>query len=190
MRHDGRVALSDVFASNLLVRWLRGDPGRYDLLTHMIGARLGDRLLTCGAGDPGLVTAMARVTGLSGRAVAQATSREEATRLESAAERAGVLVEVMEAPAGATPFAEGDFDLVLIDAVSAPIGVHLPEARRVLRAGGRVVLVVRQKQDGAPTPAQVQQLTAQHFRGARILLERDGVAIVEALKGQRSETAG
>ena len=49
------MALSDVFASNILVRWLRGDPGRYDLLTRMVGARLGDRLLAVGAGDPGLV---------------------------------------------------------------------------------------------------------------------------------------
>lgn len=189
MRHDVDVPLSDVFASNLLVRWLRGDPGRYDLLTHMIGARLGDRLLTCGAGDPGLVTAMARVTGLSGRAVAQAASPDEATRLEAAAERAGVLVEVIQAPPGGLPFAEGDFDLVLIDAVSSPVGVQLPEARRVLRGGGRVVLVVRQKAAGAPSAEQIQQLTAEHFKGARVLLERDGVAIVEALKGQSPTSA-
>lgn len=183
MRHDDAVPLSDVFASNIFVRWLRGDPGRYQLLTQMIGARLGDRLLTCGAGDPGMVAAMARVTGLSGRAVAQAAAAEEAARLEAAAERAGVLVEVIQAPAGALPFAEGDFDLVLIDAVSTPVGVQLPEARRVLRGGGRVVLVVRQKAAGAPNAQQVQQLTAEHFKGARVLLERDGIAIIEALKG-------
>lgn len=190
MRHDDSVPLSDVFASNILVRWLRGDPGRYDLLTHMIGARLGDRLLTCGAGDPGLVAAMARVTGLSGRAVAQASSADDAAGLEAAAERAGVLVEVVQAPPGALPFADGDFDLVLIDAVSAPVGVLLPQARRVLRPGGRVVLIVRQKAESAPSAQQIQQLTATHFKGARVLLERDGFAIVEALKGQSTTTAG
>lgn len=184
MRHDDSVPLSDVFASNILVRWWRGDPRRYDLITHMIGARLGDRLLTCGAGDPGLVAAMARVTGLSGRAVAQAASAGEAAQLEAAAEHAGVLVEVIQAPPGALPFAEGDFDLVLIDAASTPVGVQLPEARRVLRGGGRVVLVVRQKAEGAPSAQQVQKLTAEHFKGARVLVERDGVGIVEALKGQ------
>lgn len=177
------MALSDVFASNILVRWLRGDPGRYELLTRMIGARLGDRLLTSGAGDPGLVTAMARVTGLSGRAVAHAASPDDAARLEAAAERAGVLVEVVEAPPGTLPFVEGDFDLVLIDTASAPVGILLPEARRVLRSGGRVVLVVRQKVEGAPSADQIQQITAEQFRGARILLERDGYALVEALKG-------
>lgn len=178
------MALSDLFASNLLVRWLRGDSSRFDLLTHMIGARLGDRLLTCGAGDPGLVAAMARVTGLSGRAVAQASDGEEAGRLATTAERAGVLVEVVEAPPGSLPFSEGDFDLVLIDVPSAPIGPLLPEARRVLRSGGRVVLVVRQKAEGSPSVDQVRQITGEHFRGARILFDRDGYALVEALKGQ------
>ena len=177
------VSLSDVFASNALVRWLRGDPGRYELLTRMIGARLGDRFLSFGAGDPALIAALARVTGLSGRAVAHAASRDEASRLESSAEAAGVLVEVVESSSDRVPFDEGDFDLVLVDAVSAPFARLLPEIRRVLRPGGRVVLVVRQKQTGAPRPADVQAATGLHFRGARVLFERDGFGIVEALKG-------
>ena len=177
------MALSDVFASNILVRWLRGDPGRYDLLTRMIGARLGDRLLTCGAGDPGLATAVAKVTGLSGRAVAQAVDADEAARLQATAERAGVLLEVVQVPVGALPFSEGDFDLALLDAVSTDLPAVLPEVRRVLRPGGRVVLVIRQKAAGAPRPAEVQRVTGDHFRGARVLFERDGYAIVEALKG-------
>ena len=142
------VSLSDVFASNALVRWLRGDPGRYELLTRMIGARLGDRVLSFGAGDPGLVAALAKVTGLSGRAVAHAASTDEAGRLEATAEAAGVLVEVIESPDDRLPFEEGDFDLVLVDAVSAPFAALLPEIRRVLRPGGRVVLVIRQKGAG------------------------------------------
>jgi SAM-dependent methyltransferase len=178
------VSLSDVFASNALVRWLRGDPGRYELLTRMIGARLGDRVLSFGGGDPGLVAALARVTGLSGRAVAHAASTGEATRMEATAEAAGVLVEVIESPANRLPFKEGDFDLVLVDAVSAPFAALLPEIRRVLRSGGRVVLVIRQREPGAPPSAAVHAATGLHFRGARVLFERDGFGIVEALKGQ------
>jgi hypothetical protein len=159
------VSLADVFASNALVRWLRGDPGRYDLLTRMIDARLGDRLLTAGAGDPGLVAALAKVTGLSGKAIARAATPQEAHTLQEAAERAGVLVEV-------------------VDVVSAPVAELLPEIRRVLRQGGRVVLVVRRKAADAPAPASVQATCATHFKGARVLFDRDGVAIVEALKGQ------
>ena len=45
-------------------------------------------------------------------------------------------------------------------------------------------IVVRQKAEGAPSAQQIQQLTAEQFKGARILLERDGFALVEALKGQ------
>lgn len=180
------VALSDVLASNILVRWLRGDPGRYELLTRMVGARLGDRMLSFGAGDPGLVAALAKVTGLSGRAVAHATIAEDAHRLVSTAEAAGVLVEVVEAAPTALPFDEGDFDLALVDVVSAPFGTLLPEIRRVLRPGGRVVLVVRLKVEGAPRPADVLAATSAHFKGARVLFERDGFGIVEALKGQPS----
>jgi SAM-dependent methyltransferase len=180
------VPLWDVFASNALVRLLRGDPGRYDLLTRMIGARLGDRMLACGAGDPGLVAALAKVTGLSGRAVAHATSPDDASRFLATAESAGVLVEVVESPPTTLPFTEGEFDLALVDAVSAAVATLLPEVRRVLRPGGRVVLVVRQKVAGAPSPADVQAATAVHFKGARVLFDRDGYGIVEALKGQSS----
>lgn len=180
------MALSDVFASNPLVRWLRGDPGRYDLLTRMIGARLGDRMLACGAGDPGLVTAIGKVTGLSGRAVAHALSPDDAAVLSGTAERQGVLVEVVESAPDGLPFSEGDFDLVLVDAVSAPVATLLPEIKRVLRPGGRVVLVVREKVPNAPAPTEVQSATAAHFRGARVLFDRDGYGIVEALKGQAS----
>ncbi|MCC6162899.1 MAG: methyltransferase domain-containing protein [Acidobacteria bacterium] len=179
------MSLSAVFASNALVRWLRGDPGRYDLLTRMVGARLGDRMLSCGAGDPGLVTAIAKVTGLSGRAVALAATPDEAARLTNAAEHAGVLLEVIESsPDAPLPFEDGEFDIVLVDAVSAPVAALLPDIRRVLRGGGRVVLVVREKAAGAPAPADVQAATASHFKGARVLYHRDGHGIVEALKGQ------
>jgi len=178
------VALSDVFASNLLVRWLRGDPSRYDLITTMVGVRLGDRLVCCGAGDPALTAALAKVTGLSGRAVAHAATKDEAAVLAAGAERAGVLLEVVEGPAGALPLADGEFDLAVIDAASALVDRLLPECRRVLRSGGRVVSVVRVKAPGAPSADEVLRATSQHFRGARILLDRDGYALVEALKGQ------
>lgn len=178
------MALSDLFAANVLVRWLRGDPGRYDLLTQMVGVKLGDRLLASGAGDPGLVTSLAKVTGLSGRAAAHATSPDDAALLESAAEHAGVLLEVTTSPDATWPYGDGEFDLVVVDAASSEPAAVLPEARRVLRHGGRVVLVVREKATSAPAVDAVHRATFQYFKGARVLFQRDGYALVEALKGQ------
>jgi hypothetical protein len=75
---------------------------------------------------------------------------------------------------------------VLVDAASAAVAVLLPQIKRVLRSGGRVVLVVRQNASGAPTAEDMRSATAFHFKGARVLFDRDGYGIVEALKGQPS----
>ena len=37
------MGLSDLFANNLLVKLLRGDNSRYELIASMVGTRLGDR---------------------------------------------------------------------------------------------------------------------------------------------------
>lgn len=174
---------SDVFASNVLVRWLRGDPHRYDLAVTMVGVRLGDRLLTFGASEPALVAALGRVTGLSGRAMAHARDGSEAARLQQGAERAGVLVEVVESTGAGVPIPDGYVDLVVVDAVSTPISSVLSETRRLLRPGGRLVAITRTKAAGAPSPSDVQREVAEAFRGARVLVERDGWAFIEALKG-------
>ncbi len=112
---------------------------------------------------------------------ARPTTRLGCCRRQS---RPACCVDVEEGTQTPLPYAEGDFDLALVDAVSAPVAMLLPEIRRVLRSGGRVVLVIRQKVPQAPAPADVLHATSAHFRGARVLYERDGLAIVEALKGQ------
>lgn len=176
------MSLSDVFASNLLVRWLRGDPNRYDLVVTMVGVRMGQQMLVLGAREPGLTAALARVTGLSGGAHARADDAAGAQRLESAASKDGVLLDVSHGPASPLPFDAGTLDLVVVDAVGGPPSVDYGEVARVLRPGGRVLVVTRTKTEGAPSVESLHQTVAARFRAARVLDHGNGWAFVEALK--------
>lgn len=181
------MALSDVFASNILVRWLRGDPSRYDLPVTMIGVRMGDRLLVLGAHEPGLTAALAKGTGLSGGANARAGDAASATRLEAAANEAGVLLDVTHGPFSPLPFPDGQLDVVVIDAIGHAPQVDVAEVKRVLRPGGRILAVTRTKPDGGPSVAALQQAVGAVFRATRTLDNREGWAFVEALKPGASD---
>lgn len=176
------MALSDVFASNVLVRWLRGDPSRYDLPVTMVGVRMGDRLLVLGAHEPALTAALAKVTGLSGGASARAADAAGASRLEAAASEAGVLLEVSSGPPRPLPFADGQLDLVVVDAVGRLPDVDFNEVRRVLRGGGRVLAITRTTPEGGPAVEALHRTVGATFRAARILDRQHGWAFVEALK--------
>lgn len=176
------MALSDVFASNIFVRWLRGDPSRYDLVVTMVGIRMGDRLLVLGADAPALTATLARVTGLSGGASARALSPEEAARLEAAASEAGVLLDVTVGPYTSLPQPDGSLDVVVVDAVHQAPEVDYDEVARVLRPGGRVLVVSETKTGRGPAVATLREAVAASFRAVRVLDDRKGWVFVEALK--------
>ncbi len=176
------MALSDVFASNIFVRWLRGDPSRYDLAVTMIGIRMGDRLLVIGADAPVLTAALARVAGLSGGAGARVTSPEQAASLEAAASEAGVLLDVSVGPLSPLPHQDGSLDVVVVDAVRQPPEVDYDEVARVLRPGGRVIVVIEARKGAPPDVEGVRRRVAAAFRAVRVLDDRKGWVFVEALK--------
>jgi SAM-dependent methyltransferase len=176
------MALSDVFASNILVRWLRGDPSRYDLPVTIIGVRMGIRLLVLGSREPALTAALARVTGLSGGAMAHASDAAGAERLQAAADEAGVLLDVTHGPPVPLPMGDGSLDLVVVEAIGGLPDADFHEIRRVLRPGGRVVAMSRSKVPGAPSAQALQQAVGAVFKAARILADHNGWAFVEALK--------
>ena len=98
-----------------------------------------------------------------------------------------MLVEVVESPTTVLPFEEGDFDLVLVDAVSAPVDDAPARDPAGAQAGGRwSCWCVRRRCPVRPRPPPCRPPPALHFKGARVLFERDGFGIVEALKGQTS----
>jgi SAM-dependent methyltransferase len=107
-----------------------------------IGARPGERGLDVGCG-PGLLAAeLAREVGAQGRIVAMDRS---ADMLAAAGERLkGQPVGFVLADAAALPFAEAGFDFVVVVQVYLyvpDIARALTEAARVLRPGGRLVVV-------------------------------------------------
>src|SRR5262245_34120863 len=128
-----------------MFRWFR--PSSLDPLSvSMVGAKLGDRLLVIGCGDPKLIAALAIKAGLTGRACAVDASAERAEAAGRVALTEGALVEVSQADLHALPFDPAAFDLVVLrDVLDAHAqGQQLAviqEAHRVLRSGGRCMVI-------------------------------------------------
>jgi ubiquinone/menaquinone biosynthesis C-methylase UbiE len=179
----------------------RGDP--YMLVVGMAGVKLGDRVVQLGCPHGGRMAAVAAKVGLSGRAVAVTANEAEAARARKGAAAAGVLVEVETAPSTRLPLDDGSFDLVVIDDTGAMLASMRPEDRvatvrealRVLRQGGRVMVIGAARRGGlaalltraaaGPQLDPAPSLEAEGFRSVRLLAERDGLTFVEAIKPRR-----
>ena len=176
----------------------RNDP--FTLVVGMTGVKMGDRLVQVGCADGGRLAAVALKVGLSGRAVAVVPDDASAGRVRKGAERAGVLVEIEIAPPTHLPLEDDAFDLAVIDETGGLLATMreddratvVGEARRVVRPGGRVMVIgaVRRGGLGAlftraqSTPAFDPKplLAGDRFRAVRTLAERDGLVFIEALK--------
>jgi ubiquinone/menaquinone biosynthesis C-methylase UbiE len=172
------------------------------LAVTMAGVKLGDRLLAIGLGDPGLTAALAAKAGLTGRACGVDADEARAKSAAAAIEREGVLIEASRAPWGMLPFDEGSFDVVvvrdvLMDLPAQARALAACEARRVLRPGGRVIVVEaaprgglvgallnRQKSDPdySASGGAVNALTRAGFVAVRQLAEHDGLTFVEGIR--------
>jgi ubiquinone/menaquinone biosynthesis C-methylase UbiE len=180
----------------------RKGPGPYALAVAMSGIRMGERLLWIGAQEAAMFGAVAKKVGLSGRAAAVVDSEAGAGRIRDAAARAGVLVDLETAAAEHLPFDADSFDIVVI---AGPVGLVeglapdaqlavLTEARRVLRPGGRMLVVERfahRRLFGLMAPGDRADLTGQQaeaalqaagFRPVRTLARREGLLFIEGLK--------
>ena len=157
------------------------------LQVAMTGVRMGENYLQIFCSDSTLTRGLATKTGLSGVAALAAPDAAHAKRANAAAAKAGVLIDVKVAPPTELAWDDGSFDMVVIDntdgayaALSAGDRAQcLTEARRVVRAGGRVEFIERTAQSSDAETA----LIAAGFKPVRTLAERDGFRFLEGLKG-------
>jgi ubiquinone/menaquinone biosynthesis C-methylase UbiE len=177
------------------------------LSVSMAGVKLGDRLLVVGCSDPRLIAALAAKAGLTGRACALDEDSARAEKAEQVALQEGALIETFAAPYHSMPFDPASFDVVVLRDVvrgratipgpvpAAGAGL-LSEVRRVLRAGGRCLVIETSQHRGpsglaalfgspAPSEASAEShalnaaLTSAGFVAVRTLAEREGLLFVE-----------
>jgi ubiquinone/menaquinone biosynthesis C-methylase UbiE len=182
-----------------MFKWFR--PAAIDPLSvSMAGAKLGDRVLVIGCGDPQLIAALGAKVGLSGRTCAVDDSSDRATEAGRIALKEGVLVETSAATLDTLTFADRSFDVVVVRGTSGVTGAaRVPvfqEALRVLRPGGRCVVIDTIARAGGiaallgaqsrATPTEddgtVDTLKGLGFVAVRVLAEREGVRFIEAVK--------
>jgi ubiquinone/menaquinone biosynthesis C-methylase UbiE len=164
------------------------------LVVAMAAVRMGDRLLVVGCTDPKVVAQLAAKPGLTGRTCAVDEDQERSARAARAAEAAGALVEAESAPVTALRHESDSFDVVVVSHLLSRLPEPrrqpcLAEAARVLRPGGRCVVVQAGRRGGmaglfAGTPAMSaadieQLLQSAGFRAVKTLTEREGLVFVE-----------
>jgi len=167
----------------------------------MSGVRMGERALQIGIDDPSLAGTIAAKVGLSGHAAIAVNDDRNAAKARAAAATAGVLVDVQVTPLDSLPFPSDSFDAIVLHGAAGALpsledalGVAmLREGHRVLRTGGRIVILeggrrrgvgawLRARQQPLHPGAVVDALSAAGFRAARSLAEREGYRFTEGLK--------
>ena len=188
-----------MFFREVLFRTLRLEP----LPITMTGVRMGEQLLQIGIDDPVTVGALAKKVGLSGVNALVAPDEATARRAKAAADAAGVLIDVQVARWRAFPFEAASFDLVVLHSARGLLATLPPEervgclqeCRRMLRNGGRIIIVESAPRGGfagllrshrvdehyARGGSAEGALKAEGFRPVRVLGEAEGYIFTEGL---------
>ena len=174
----------------------KSEPGE-PLVVTMAALRIGDRLLVVGCSETSLVAQLAAKPGLTGRACAVDETPERTAHAATVAEREGALLEVVTAPVTMLPYDAESFDVVVVSHLLPLLTAErrvpgLCEAARVLRAGGRCVVVQAARRSGLAglvpggpqMPASEIEAAMQTagLRAVRTIAERDRLVFVEGAR--------
>lgn len=171
----------------------------------MTGVRMGERLLQVGFDSAATITALARKVGMSGTNALATPSEADAERARSASAAGGVFIDVQATPSLRFPFEPGTFDLVVVHSTRGLIAAAAPNERvallqesfRMLRPGGRVIVIERGKRGGLAALFGSQQedthyaaaggaagaLKAEGFAAVRVIGEAEGYKFTEGVRG-------
>jgi ubiquinone/menaquinone biosynthesis C-methylase UbiE len=184
----------------ILLRLLKGGRTRAmdPLQVSMTGVRMGERFLQVGCHDRALLSGLAAKAGLSGTAAVATTDAAAARRAAAVGAKVGALIEVRSIEGRGLPFDADQFDMVVIDDTDGSFAAieagarldYLRDARRVVRAGGRVEVVEGLGGGGLfrgaiSRPAgydMLHDLVAAGFKPSRLLAEKDGFRFLEGLR--------
>jgi ubiquinone/menaquinone biosynthesis C-methylase UbiE len=180
------------------VGWFRRTAPSEPLAVTMAAVKLGDRFLAVGVDDPPLIAALASKSGLTGQARVIDPDAERLEQARAAIEGEGALVDVIRAPWGLWPLDAGSVDVAVISNLLPTLpadarGRSVAETLRVLRPGGRVVVIESVRRGGIAAlmskpnvessyAGAVQTLKDEGFAAVRQLAETGGVIYVEGIK--------
>jgi len=166
------------------------------LILTMTALRMADRLLVIGCSEPKLVAQLAVKPGLTGRACALDEDPRRTASAAAAAVNEGALLEVETVPATMLPFSHESFDVVVVSHLLPGLTAErrsavLAEAARVLRGGGRCLVIQPGRRSGlaavlgrARMPASEVEAAMESvgFRAVRTIAERQGMLFVEGAR--------
>jgi ubiquinone/menaquinone biosynthesis C-methylase UbiE len=183
------------------MKWFKEGPSSYQTALAMIGAKAGQRVMVIGLGCGPIAAQLARVAGLNGRVLVVDRDPAAEAAVESAAVKAGALVEFERASSSMLPVDAEAFDIAVLhtelSARSPEDGrLAVAEARRVLRPGGRVIVIEKSSRPGlfgliqigpAREPllrpaVAIDLLKAAGFLAVRLLADSEGTSYFEGRK--------
>jgi SAM-dependent methyltransferase len=187
---------------NAMLKWFRQGLSPYQTPLAMVGVKSGDEVVVVGAADADLAAQLALVTGLNGQTLV-VDRPDERGRVDAAAARAGALVEFSDGSATSLPVEAASNDVVVIAVGLGRLTADerargLNEAMRVLRPGGRTIVIegIKPPREAAGTdrPAiddgeVLALLAAAGGRAVRTLATAGGRTYYEARKARGPDPA-